>query len=92
MSEDVSFGKRVLVEFGGQTREGYVIEIFHDQLDDHIKDILRVLDEEAVINEELLALAEWMADYYSYPIAWVLDLMVPVFFVNKSRSLCSWHR
>ena len=77
MSEDVSFGKRVLVEFGGQTREGYVIEIFHDQLDDHIKDILRVLDEEAVINEELLALAEWMADYYSYPIAWVLDLMVP---------------
>lgn len=77
IADQVCFGKRALVEFGGQHREGYIVETFSGELEEGIKPILRILDEETVFNEELLSLAEWMSAYYAYPVARVLDLMIP---------------
>ena len=43
-----------------------------------IKSVLNVLDEEPVLNEELLSLLTWCADYYHHPIGEVINQALPV--------------
>lgn len=57
---DVLIGKRVVVPFGRQTLEGYVLNIL-DHSDIDTKDLIEVLDEEPVLNEEMLDLGREMS-------------------------------
>ena len=56
-------GCRVRVPFGAQTCIGFVTDPI-DMPEDKIKEILEIIDEKPVLNQELLALADWMSDYY----------------------------
>jgi primosomal protein N' (replication factor Y) len=42
------------------------------------RDVLRLLDEEPVLDAELIALGRWMADYYCAPLGEALRIMTPL--------------
>lgn len=61
LENDVQVGKRVLVPFGRQTLEGFVLKISNSSSLDKIKDIIKVIDEDIILNEELLKLGEYIS-------------------------------
>jgi len=60
----VERGVRVLVPFGRKTRTGYVVGFAAESEVEELKTILRVLDAEPPLTDDLLLLTRWMADYY----------------------------
>ena len=61
LKDDVCVGKRVLVLFGRQEVEGYVLSL-KDKVDIETKDLLAVLDDEPVLNEEMLELGKFLQE------------------------------
>ena len=64
-------GSRVQVSFANRVLNGYVVAL-HTELDPElgvdesvVKDVAELVDEEPLINEEILALTRWTADYYA---------------------------
>ncbi len=74
---EVEFGQRVLVEFGQNSIEAYVIAVKNESAQPGVKNIVHILDPEPVINEELLELAYFVADNYLCPVVKVLHVIVP---------------
>lgn len=59
---DIKVGMRVLVPFGKQQLEGFVLEVNEDyKVDYKLKDIITSLDEYPVLNEELLMLGKYIS-------------------------------
>jgi len=77
MSDEIAIGKRVLVDFGGRKTEAFIVEYANIDDGSDIKEVLQVLDKDALITENMMALAQWMADYYVYPLPMVLKMMIP---------------
>jgi len=73
-------GGRVIVPFGGQKLTGVVTRLHDDPIPEGIaiKPIEHVLDPTPLLTEELLRLAEWMAQYYVAPLGEVLRGMLPL--------------
>ena len=62
---DVQMGMRVLVPFGNQTLEGFVMNVNNSfQGDYEVKDIIGVIDEKPVLNEEMIELGNYMSKKY----------------------------
>lgn len=82
-------GRRVLVEFGNKTVEGYIIrEKEHpDKGLSHVKPIIRILDKEPVFDQELFGLAEWIAEKYICPLPLALNLIVPRSITHKREEV-----
>lgn len=58
----VNIGCRVLVPFGNQKLEGFVLNIKENEITDYkLKEIISVIDEEPVLNEELLELGKYIS-------------------------------
>jgi primosomal protein N' (replication factor Y) len=74
-------GGRVLVPFRKQRLSGIVVEL-HDrppQVKSHqIKKVIEALDLSPVLDEQLLKLGKWIADYYLAPIGEVFRTMLPL--------------
>ncbi len=73
-------GARVLVPFSGQRLMGVVVRV-HDEApedDFEIKPVQQVLDETAILPDELMKLAQWIAQYYVAPLGEVLRGMLPL--------------
>lgn len=64
LEEKTKVGIRVLIPFGTQKLEGFVLEIEKDKqtYDYELKDILDVIDEEPVLNEEMLELGKVISE------------------------------
>ena len=63
MKEEIEVGKRVLVPFGKQKIEGFIIEIHNKkEISYETKDIIKVIDEKPVLNKELLLLGKYIKD------------------------------
>jgi primosomal protein N' (replication factor Y) len=73
-------GARVLVPFAGQRLMGVVLRVHDEPLPDGIeaKPLQQVLDEVALLPEELMRLAQWIAQYYVAPLGEVLRGMLPL--------------
>jgi primosomal protein N' (replication factor Y) len=73
-------GARVLVPFSGQRLMGVVVRVHEDApVDDfEIKPVQQVLDDAAVLPDELMKLAAWIAQYYIAPLGEVLRGMLPL--------------
>lgn len=56
----VVVGMRVLVPFGKQTLEGFVLKISEEEKEFNLKDIIDVVDKEPVLTEELLRMGEYI--------------------------------
>lgn len=91
LSVEAAFGKRVLIDFGGQKVEGYIVAEHATDDIAVLKPVLRVLDVEPVFDRTLLELARWMADYYVCPLSITLSLMVPRLLQNKKRQVVLPH-
>jgi len=58
----VEIGKRVIVPFGNQKLEGFVLKISKENNDDFkLKEIIDVIDEYPVLNEEMLELGRYIS-------------------------------
>jgi primosomal protein N' (replication factor Y) len=73
-------GARVLVPFSGQRLMGVVLRVHDVQPTDgfEIKPVQQVLDDAALLPDELMRLAEWIAQYYVAPLGEVLRGMLPL--------------
>lgn len=57
----IEIGKRVLVPFGKQKIEGFILSINNDkEFSYEIKEIIEVIDDNAVINEEMMELGKYI--------------------------------
>ncbi len=71
-------GVRVIVPFGTRKMTGVVLAV-HDEIPKiPVKDALRVIDPEAVLDDELIALGRWISGYYCSPLGEVLRGMLPL--------------
>ena len=73
-------GARVLVPFSGQRLMGVVVRVHDVQPADgfEVKPVQQVLDDAALLSDELMKLAEWIAQYYVAPLGEVLRGMLPL--------------
>ncbi len=73
-------GARVLVPFSGQRLMGVVTRLHDDPLPEGIetKPVQQVLDSTAILSDELMRLAAWIAQYYVAPLGEVLRGMLPL--------------
>jgi primosomal protein N' (replication factor Y) (superfamily II helicase) len=75
-------GGRVLVPFRERRMSGIVVEL-HDRAPQadakvKIKKAIQAIDSEPVLDEQLLKLGRWIADYYLAPIGEVFRTMLPL--------------
>jgi primosomal protein N' (replication factor Y) len=75
----VGVGKRVEAPFGrgDKTTIGYCVGLKTDVPSREVKAILRVLDDEALLTNNLLRLTRWMTDYYLCGWGQVLQAVLP---------------
>jgi primosomal protein N' (replication factor Y) (superfamily II helicase) len=71
-------GGRVLVPFRQQRMAGIVVELHDRKPSVTTKNILSVLDVTPVLDEQLLRLGRWIADYYLAPLGEVFRTMLPL--------------
>src|SRR5260370_25106204 len=83
-------GARVLVPFSGQKLMGVVVRVHDDApaVEFEIKPVQQVLDDAALLPEELMKLAEWIAQYYVAPLGEVLRGMLPL--AAEVKRHCSY--
>lgn len=74
---DNLIGKRVLVPFSNRVVQGFVIEYTNKPLDYEVKQIVKVVDEEPVLNEELLNLGKFMSKKYLCSLICTYQTMLP---------------
>jgi primosomal protein N' (replication factor Y) len=71
-------GGRVLIPFRQQRMTGIVVELHDRKPSVTAKNILAVLDAAPVLDEQLLHLGRWIADYYLAPLGEVFRTMLPL--------------
>jgi primosomal protein N' (replication factor Y) len=73
-------GARVLVPFSGQRLMGVVVRVHSDAPAPgiEVKPVQQVLDDAPLLPDELMRLAEWIAQYYVAPLGEVLRGMLPL--------------
>ena len=77
---EAEVGARVMVPFGGQRLVGVVVKV-HDVVpadDVEVKRVQQVMDEAALLPDELMELGKWVAAYYCAPLGEVLRGMMPL--------------
>jgi primosomal protein N' (replication factor Y) len=79
LRDTIGVGKRVQVPFGrgDKATTGYCVRVSEAPPPRAVKDVLRILDEEALLTPDLLRLTRWMADYYLCGWGQVLNAVVP---------------
>ena len=79
LREQIGIGKRLRVPFGRGDKSivGYCVGLSDKPPDRTVKEVLAVLDEEALLTDHLLRLTRWMADYYLCGWGQVLNAVVP---------------
>ncbi|HWB87000.1 MAG TPA: primosomal protein N' [Bryobacteraceae bacterium] len=74
----VQAGARILVPFGPRKLTGVILRCHDERPAMAARDALRLIDSEAVLDAELLALGKWIAGYYCAPLGEVLRGMLPL--------------
>ena len=95
-NKNIGIGYRVLVNFNNRESVGYVtncyesdkpIEKLEDELGFKIGEIIDVLDDSPLLSDDLLHLADQVADYYVSPKISVLQSMLPPSLSPRKSSL-----
>lgn len=86
MINQIKMGKRVLVPFGNREVEGFILGIHNqEQLEFEPKAIIRVIDEEPVLNSEMIELGTYMSEYYFASLIKCYQAMLPVVLKAKNK-------
>lgn len=75
---DPVVGGRVLVPFRQQRLSGIVVELHDRPPQAKTKKVIEALDLSPVLDEQLLKLGKWIADYYLAPVGEVFRTMLPL--------------
>ena len=74
----VNEGWRVIVPFGHQLVEGFVVKTYVNKANDgDIKEIIDTLDTTPWFDQQMLLLAQWISDYYMCSLAEAMRLFIP---------------
>ena len=77
----LSAGWRVLVPFGGQKIDGFVITVREfdgtEKFDFALKEIFDVIDDEPWFTPEMMTSAKWLAEFYLCPLSQAMSLFMP---------------
>jgi primosomal protein N' (replication factor Y) len=74
----VRTGCRLIVPFGPRKLTGVIVNTHDTRPAGPVKEALRLLDEEPVLEDHLISLGRWIAGYYCAPIGEVLRVMTPL--------------
>lgn len=74
----VQTGCRLLVPFGSRKLTGVVVRVHNDEPEGGLKEALKLLDEAPVLEQHLIDLGVWIAEYYCAPLGEVLKSMLPL--------------
>jgi primosomal protein N' (replication factor Y) len=74
----VRTGSRVLAPFGSRKLAGVVLRTHSEPPASPPRELLRLLEEEPALDDELLELGAWIANYYCSPLGEVLRAMTPL--------------
>src|SRR5690348_16870623 len=79
LRERIAVGKRVRAPFGrgDKTTVGYCVRLSETPPERQVKELVGVLDDVALLTDNLLRLTRWMADYYLCGWGQVLSAVVP---------------
>ena len=83
--KDIKIGKRVLVPFGKQTLEGFVLNIKNSS-DLALKPIIKVIDKDEILNEELLELGKEISENNLCNLVSIYQAMLPRGFKAKAKE------
>jgi primosomal protein N' (replication factor Y) len=83
----VQAGCRIVVPFGPRKLTGVVIAAHNDAPEQAVREALRLIDEEPVLDASLLALGRWIAGYYCAPLGEVLRSMLPLAAETRSGKI-----
>ena len=73
-----AIGGRVLVPFRQQRMSGIVVDLHDRKPTVQTKNVVSVLDPAPVLDEQLMRLGKWIADYYLAPLGEVFRTMLPL--------------
>lgn len=92
MQSQIAVGKRVEVSLGRQKLYAGIVLKIHDQRPEAyaVKPIRNILDEFPIVNEQQLALWQWIADYYLCNLGDVMQAALPAHLKLMSESLLVW--
>ncbi len=74
---NISSGWRVLVPFGNRIIDGFVVETFVQEDVNGLKEIIDIIDDSAWFDENMLATAKWISNYYLCTLAEAMRLFIP---------------
>jgi primosomal protein N' (replication factor Y) len=77
LSGSIRPGVRVQVPFGARSLPGLVVAVLDQSDHADARPISALLDEEPLLSEAMVGLAEWIADRYCAPLPEVIKAMVP---------------
>jgi len=73
IGEPVEIGCRVVVPFRKRDREGFVVGMRNEVLDDiEIHPITNIIDQSPLLRPEIFRLCRWISEYYVSPLGEVL--------------------
>ncbi len=85
MKNMIQIGKRVLVPFGNQKLEGFIINIKQESEYD-LKPIIKVIDEEPILTDELLKLGKEISDDIVCNLIKIYQAMLPVGYKASNKT------
>lgn len=85
MKNMIQIGKRVLVPFGSQKLEGFIIDIKNKSEYD-LKPIIKVIDTEPILTEELLKLGKEISDDIVCNLIKIYQTMLPVGYKASNKT------
>lgn len=86
--EEITVGKRVLVPFSKQQLEGFVLKVYEsNEFEYKLKDIIKLIDEESVLNEELLDLGKYISKKNMCNLISAYQTMLPTALKAKSNTI-----
>ncbi len=85
----IRVGSRVLVPLGPRRLTGFVVALPATCEHKRLRSVEELLDIEPVVSGEILALAEWISDYYLCSLGEALRAAVPSVFFQTSKQVVS---
>ena len=70
-------GSRVVVPFGRSTQTGYVVGLADRSTHAKLREIASIEGSKPLLDDEMLKLARWMADYYCAPVERAIRTVLP---------------
>jgi primosomal protein N' (replication factor Y) len=74
----VQAGSRLIVPFGSRRLTGVALRCHDEPPPMEVRSVLRLVDAEPVLDQDMLALGRWIAEYYCAPLGEVLRGMTPL--------------